>query len=169
MLAFPLLIWYSIRVLGYWREVDIWLLQGENPLQNSALRWGCSSLPAFFRQLDRVTAPLPSAACFLLTNLIYIGLAMAWGFSISRRILHRNDRRWLLLGCAMAVLWLFLRAVKYRFFSDDAVTRYLWYLYYVPQILSAAVQPVSRRCSWGGARMMRFPAGGICCLFQPYC
>lgn len=83
-----------------------------------------------------MTAPLPSAACFLLTNLIYIGLAMAWGFSISRRILHRNDRRWLLLGCAMAVLWLFLRAVKYRFFSDDTITRYLWYLYYVPQILA---------------------------------
>ena len=97
---------------------------------------GLFILAGVFRQLDRVTAPLPSSACFLLTNLIYIGWAMAWGFSISRRILHRNDRRWLLLGCAMAVLWLFLRAVKYRFFSDDAVTRYLWYLYYVPQILA---------------------------------
>ena len=97
---------------------------------------GLFILAGFFHQLDRVTAPLPSAACFLLTNLIYIGLAMAWGFSISRRILHRNDRRWLLLGCAMAVLWLFLRAVKYRFFSDDTITRYLWYLYYVPQILA---------------------------------
>ena len=86
--------------------------------------------------MDRLSAPLPSAACFLLTNLIYIGLAMAWGFSISRRTLHRDDRRWLLLGCAMAVLWLFLRAVKYRFFSDDAITRHLWYLYYVPQILA---------------------------------
>ena len=93
-------------------------------------------LAGFFRQADRVGAPLPSAAFFLLTNLIYIGLAMGWGFSISRRILHRCDRRWLLLGCAMAVLWLFLRTVKYRFFNDDAVTRYLWYLYYVPQILA---------------------------------
>ena len=68
--------------------------------------------------------------------LIYIGLAMAWGFSISRRILHRNQRRWLLLGCAMAVLWLFLRAVKYRFFTEAAITRHLWYCYYVPQILA---------------------------------
>ena len=83
-----------------------------------------------------VTAPLPSAACFLLTNLIYIGLAMAWGFSISSRILHCDDRRWLLPGCAMTVLWLFLRTVKYRFFSGDTVTRHLWYLYYVPQILA---------------------------------
>ena len=93
-------------------------------------------LAGLFRQLDRLAAPLPSAACFLLTNLIYIGLAMAWGFSISRRILHRNDRRWLLLGCAMAMLWLFLRAVKYRFFSNDTITRHLWYGYYVPQILA---------------------------------
>ena len=100
------------------------------------LALGLFVLAGFFRQMDRLSAPLPSAACFLLTNLIYIGLAMAWGFSISRRTLHRDDRRWLLLGCAMAVLWLCLRAVKYRFFSDDAITRHLWYLYYVPQILA---------------------------------
>ena len=100
------------------------------------LALGLFVLAGFFRQMDRLSAPLPSAACFLLTNLIYIGLAMAWGFSISRRSLPRNDRRWMLLGCAMAVLWLFLRAVKYRFFSDDTITRHLWYLYYVPQILA---------------------------------
>ena len=100
------------------------------------LALGLFVLAGFFRQMDRLAAPLPSAVCFLLTNLLYIGLAMAWGFSISRRTLHRDDRRWLLLGCAMAVLWLFLRAVKYRFFSDDAITRHLWYLYYVPQILA---------------------------------
>ena len=100
------------------------------------LALGLFVLAGFFRQMDRLSAPLPSAACFLLTNLIYIGLAMAWGFSISLRTLHRDDRRWLLLGCAMAVLWLFLRAVKYRFFSDDTITRHLWYLYYVPQILA---------------------------------
>ena len=97
---------------------------------------GLFVLAGFFRQVDRVSAPLPSAVCFLLTNLIYIGLAMAWGFSISRRILHRNDRRYLLLGCAMTVLWLFLRAVKYRFFTDSTITRHLWYGYYVPQILA---------------------------------
>ena len=100
------------------------------------LALGLFVLAGFFRQLDRLAAPLPSAVCFLLTNLIYIGLAMSWGFSISRRILHCDDRRWLLLGCAMTVLWLFLRTVKYRFFSDDTVTRHLWYLYYVPQILA---------------------------------
>ena len=106
------------------------------PIAKLCLALGLFILAGVFRQMDRLAAPLPSAVCFLLTNLIYIGLAMAWGFSISRRSLHRNDRRWLLLGCTMAVLWLFLRAVKYRFFSDDTITRHLWYLYYVPQILA---------------------------------
>ncbi len=41
-----------------------------------------------------------------------------------------------MLGCAMAVLWLFLRAVKYRFFEAGEINRYLWYLYYVPQVLA---------------------------------
>ena len=106
------------------------------PIAKLCLALGLFILAGVFRQMDRLAAPLPSAVCFLLTNLIYIGLAMAWGFSISRRILHCDDRRWLLLGCAMTVLWLFLRTVKYRFFSGDTITRHLWYLYYVPQILA---------------------------------
>lgn len=101
------------------------------------LAMGLFILAGVFRQLDQDIPPLPAAVCFMLTNLIYIGLAMAWGFSISSRILHRNVRRYLLMGCAMAVLWMYLRAVKYRFFLiDPDITRHLWYLYYVPQILA---------------------------------
>lgn len=101
------------------------------------LAMGLFILAGVFRQLDQDIPPLAAAACFMLTNLIYIGLAMAWGFSISKRILHKNVRRYLLMGCAMAVLWMFLRAVKYRFFLiDPDITRHLWYLYYVPQILA---------------------------------
>ena len=40
------------------------------------LALGLFVLAGFFRQADRVGAPLPSAAFFLLTNLIYISLAM---------------------------------------------------------------------------------------------
>ena len=87
---------------------------------------GLFVLAGVFRQIDYEIPPLPAAVCFMLTNLIYIGLAMAWGFSISNRILHKNVRQYLLLGCAMAVMWMFLRTVKYRFFEDNHVTRYLW-------------------------------------------
>ena len=97
---------------------------------------GLFILAGIFPQMNRTAAPLPSAVCFLLTDLIYIGLAIAWGFSISHRILHQAVRRYLLLGCAMTVLWLFLRTIKYRFFVDHDVMRHLWYLYYVPQTLA---------------------------------
>ena len=113
-----------------------------NGIKQKSMAKLCFALSLFilagvFRQIDYEIPPLPAAVCFMLTNLIYIGLAMAWGFSISSRILHRNVRRYLLLGCAMAVLWMFLRAVKYRFFlTDPDITRHLWYLYYVPQILA---------------------------------
>ena len=100
------------------------------------LALGLFILAGVFRQMERAAGTLWSAGWFLLTNLTYIGLGMAWGFSIARRILHRGERRWLLFGCGMTVVWLFLRAVKYRFFVDDDVTRYLWYLYYVPQVLT---------------------------------
>ena len=79
---------------------------------------------------------LPSAACFLLSSLSYVALALAWGFSVSQRVLSRSVRRYLLLGCGMAVLWLLLRAAKYRYFTQDVIARHLWYLYYVPQTLA---------------------------------
>lgn len=105
-------------------------------LRSLSIAAGLFILAGVLSRLDRILPPLPSAVCFLTTNFLYIGLALAWGISISCRILQRQVRRHLLLGCAMAVLWLMLRAVKYRFFETGAVTRYLWYLYYVPQILA---------------------------------
>lgn len=97
---------------------------------------GLFVLAGCLRMADRVLPPLPSAICFLLTNLLYIGMAMAWGFSISHRVLQRSVRLNLLLGCGLAMLWLFMRAVKYRFFESGTVGRYLWYSYYIPQILA---------------------------------
>ena len=80
---------------------------------------GLFILAGFFRQAERTLPPLPSAACFLSTNLIHIALALAWGVSISRRILNKRVRGYLLLSCGMAVLWLLLRAMKYRYFGSD--------------------------------------------------
>lgn len=97
---------------------------------------GLFVLAGCLRMADRVLPPLPSAICFLLTNLLYMGLAMAWGFSISHRVLQRSVRLNLLLGCGLAMLWLFMRAVKYRFFGSGTVGRYLWYSYYIPLILA---------------------------------
>ena len=141
-----------------------------NGIKQKSMAKLCFALSLFilagvFRQIDYEIPPLPAAVCFVLTNLIYIGLAMAWGFSISSRILHRNVRRYLLLGCAMAVMWMFLRAVKYRFFlTDPDITRHLWYLYYVPQIL-APLFSLFAALELGRRDGDAFPPGGICCLF----
>lgn len=97
---------------------------------------GLFVLAGCLRMADRVLPPLPSAICFLMTNLLYMGLAMAWGFSISHRVLQRSVRLNLLLGCGLAMLWLFMRAVKYRFFGSGTAGRYLWYSYYIPLILA---------------------------------
>ena len=79
---------------------------------------------------------LLSAACFVASNLLYVGLTFAWGMAIHRRILHREMRRYLMLCCATVLLWFTLRIMKYRFFENEPILRSLWYLYYVPQILA---------------------------------
>lgn len=112
------------------------LAAGHDTARNLGIAAGLFLLAGVIRLLDSMLSPFPSALCFLMTNFLYIGLAFAWGISVFSRTLHRGVRRQLLLGCGMAVLWLVLRAVKYRFFEDGAVTRHLWYLYYVPQILA---------------------------------
>lgn len=97
---------------------------------------GIFILAGVFRQLDYVVSPLLSAMCFLVTNLMYIALALTWGISVRRRLLHRDMRRYLMLSCAMAVFWLLLRTFKYRYFQSDGISRALWYCYYIPQIFA---------------------------------
>ena len=105
-------------------------------LRRLGMAAGLFILAGIFRQLDYALSPLSSAMCFLMTNLIYIALALAWGISVRRRILHRDMRRYLMLSCAMAVFWLLLRAAKYRYFQSDGISRALWYCYYIPQIFA---------------------------------
>lgn len=131
---------------------------------------GLFILAGFFRQAERTLPSLPSAACFLSTNLIHIALALAWGVSISRRILNKRVRGYLLLSCGMAVLWLLLRAMKYRYFGSDLVARHLWYLYYVPQTFAPLFSLMAALClgrdenapSGRAWRLMYIPATLLC-------
>ena len=105
------------------------LASGPDTARNLGIAAGLFLLAGVFRLLDSMLPPFPSALCFLMTSFLYIGLTFAWGISFFSRTLHSGVRMQLLLGCGMAVLWLVLRAVKYRFFEDGAVTRHLWYLF----------------------------------------
>lgn len=67
-------------------------------------------------------------------NIIYTGLALFWGISLHQRVMQKNILHYLQIMDAGIVLWMILRYVKYEFFVGTAA-RYLWYLYYLPQII----------------------------------
>lgn len=67
---------------------------------------------------------------------LYTAAAFIWIAQINRRITDRRERRCLLWTAAMIIIWMAVRTIKYDFTApDDALGRYLWYLYYAPQTL----------------------------------
>ena len=70
-----------------------------------------------------------------LRSLIYIGLFVAWGISVHRRIIQARVRCYLMIISMLMVFWLTIRAIKYSVVTDLNVERYLWYLYYVGMLL----------------------------------
>ena len=67
---------------------------------------------------------------------VYVGLLSVWGVSAHRRVVQPQVRRYLAAVSVLMVGWLILREVKFRFILDLNVERYLWYLYYVPILLT---------------------------------
>ena len=76
-------------------------------------------------EIDRVVPPAWSALAFLLNLSIYIALALGWAISIQQRIMLPRIRRLLIATAALAMLWLLLRACKYRFFDSELICTYL--------------------------------------------
>ena len=77
-------------------------------------------------------APL---ALDILRSGIYIGLMLAWGISIQRRVVHVQVRQYLTGVSVLIIFWLVIRTVKYIFVTDVTGMRYLWYGYYIPMLL----------------------------------
>lgn len=65
---------------------------------------------------------------------LYLLLFSAWGFSLDRRIIQKQVLHYLRMISALIIIWLSLRTVKYELVSDPTVSRYLWYLYYLPML-----------------------------------
>ena len=66
--------------------------------------------------------------------LLHIGLITAWGFSLYRRVVQKQARHYLCGIVALMTLWLNFKVVKYYICTDINISRYLWYLYYLPLI-----------------------------------
>lgn len=84
------------------------------------------------RDLGRI---LPGRSLSLLRSFLYIGLFLAWGISLRRRVMQPQVRRLATGIAALMVFWIAERTVKYFFVTDPDVVRWLWYLYYLPMLV----------------------------------
>lgn len=76
--------------------------------------------------------------CSLVVNIIFFLLIFIWANSIKNRIIQKETRRLIITIAVLMFMWLFVRYVKYYFFkSYETTSRYLWYLYYIPQCLAS--------------------------------
>jgi hypothetical protein len=76
--------------------------------------------------------------------LLNIPLALAvvfWGVSLFWRVVDRKVRRLLQLQTVLLLFWVLLLILKQS--SDMLLTRYLWYLYYLPLLGSALILPLA--------------------------
>lgn len=89
----------------------------------------------FLRQLSFYDNGWLSSFFALLRSFIYLGLFVAWGISVSKRIIQKDFRRYLVLISVIIVLWVALRTCKFEFlFWSDDITRLCWYAYYIPML-----------------------------------
>lgn len=89
-------------------------------------------LAVYFRFIGKLGV-LPTLAG-LVRSFIYIGLFGAWGVSISRRIVQKQARRYLMAAAGFIVSWMTIRTIKFFIASDINLIRQLWYAYYIPML-----------------------------------
>ncbi len=86
----------------------------------------------------RIFSHLTSSADNYMENfdvIIFSGLIICWGVSVSYRIVQKNIRICLAVSAALMLLWMALRAVKYNSPADiNTYGRYLWYSYYIAMV-----------------------------------
>ena len=81
----------------------------------------------------KMQLPLDSVFSFT-RSAIYIGLFTAWGISVKRRIIQTQVRRYLIAISLLTIFWMLVRTLKYSYAVTPEQLRYLWYLYYLPQL-----------------------------------
>lgn len=89
----------------------------------------CAVLARVLAKLD--ICPVPAG---LLRTLLYIGLYMGWGASLSRRVLQPQLRRYFMGIAGLMVFWFVVRSMKYFFVVSVDISRHLWYWYYFPML-----------------------------------
>lgn len=107
--------------------------------------------------LRQIEADAPLNRIFnILRASIYIGMFIAWGVSIHRRIVQPQVSRYLIAISALMVFWIIIRTIRYSLNDCIWLMRYLWYLYYLP-LLFIPLLGVFVALSLGKAENFRLP------------
>lgn len=94
----------------------------------------CAMVSRMIVRYDIVTGPLNMGVSILRSG-IYIGLIIAWGVSIRKRVLHSSVRHYLLAIDGLLLFWMFLRTCKYLFLEGlDPARAFCWYAFYIPML-----------------------------------
>lgn len=88
-------------------------------------------LAAYLCRMTEAGTTLPAFA----RAMIYLALFIVWGLSIQYRIRQKQARHYLLAVDILMLFWIILRTLKYMLVTGTVMTRYLWYMYYIPMLL----------------------------------
>lgn len=76
----------------------------------------------------------------LIRSFIYMGMYYAWGRIVCHGIIQKMTRRCFGGVSVLLVFWIAISMCKHLVFQGNvAIVRYLWYAYYIPQILLAVL------------------------------
>lgn len=68
--------------------------------------------------------------------ILFVSVIFVWSRQMRKRLLHDEERKYLTSVSISIVFYLMIRTIKYVFLPVGALlTRYAWYLYYLPQTL----------------------------------
>lgn len=97
----------------------------------------------------------------LFRSFIYMGMYYAWGRIVCHGILQKVIRRCFGGVSMLLVFWIAVSMCKHLVFTDHVtIVRYLWYAYYIPQIL-IAVLGLNIAIMAGGGENVRPGKGGM--------
>lgn len=97
----------------------------------------CVVLVAMTGVIRLIRHNFPQISGNLIIFLLFAVSAFIWISQINKRLIQSEERKYIIAMELMILFMMVLRTVKFVFLPDgNIVTRYIWYLYYLPQTVS---------------------------------
>ena len=98
--------------------------------------------------------------------LLYAGLILFWMLSVNERLLPTQAKGYVLMAGSLMLLFIAAQFTKFRIAIIPSLTRYCWYIYYVPILFIPTLFLMTSLCiGWGSASrkpsvlLLLIPAG----------